>query len=156
MAVRTAYVGTQVPGDVLTGANFTKTPGGWIGDATAVANQSTITTEVDITSLSTAVTVGTSRRIRISVFLNAESSVAADSIRVNIKEGATQLQLALVTVPAANRAEFIFATCTVTPTPGAHTYKATVLRSAGTGNVQIDSSATNPALLLVEDIGPAA
>lgn len=156
MAVRTAYPATEAVGDVLTKANFDKLPGGWIGYAEAVADQTGITTEVDLTSLSVTVTVNTARRIRITAYLpNVTTTVAADIARLSLKEGGTLLNLAQRTVTTTNgatvRAEWVG-----TPTAGAHTYKATIVRQSGTGTLVSSAGATFPAFILVEDLGPAA
>src|SRR6266700_2865661 len=106
MTSRVAYPGTAVTNDVLTAANVNNLPGGWIGYAEVTANQTGITTEVDLTGLSQAVTVNTSRRIRISLYIpRAASSVSADRILITIYEGATQLQSNTVTCDATSLGE---------------------------------------------------
>lgn len=157
MPVRTAYAGAAVSGEVLTAANVNKIPGGWIGYNESTTNQGSIAgTEVDITGLTATVTVGTSRRIRITVELSLSSSVANDVPSLRIKEGTTQLQSReehLGSVVGALAA--ISASVVLTPTAGSHTYKATLVRAVGTGTLVVNASATAPAFLLVEDIGPA-
>ena len=49
MAVRTAYA--PVAASVLTAANLAKVAGGWIGYNEVTANQGSISTTVDLTSL---------------------------------------------------------------------------------------------------------
>lgn len=155
MPVRTAYVGTQVAGDVLTAANFTKVPGGWIGYAEVVASQGTITTAVDLTGLTVTVTVGTSRRIRITGHIRVNSTVAGDYCRLDICDGAsTILGQGQQQIGASNEA--VYATLVLTPTAGAKTYKLMLSRSVGTGSLTMNASANGPAYILVEDLGPAA
>lgn len=152
MPVRTAYVGTEAVGDVLTKANFDKLPGGWIGYAEAVANQGAITAEVDLTSLTVTVTVNTSRRLRISALGLLQSTVASDVVRIFIYEDGASIQLA---DEHAGGQTTVTPSVIRTPTAGSHTYKLRGQRAVGTGTVTLLASASNPAYILVEDIGPA-
>ena len=150
MPVRTAYAGAAVSGEVLTAANVNKLPGGWIGYAEVTANQTGITAVTDLTGLSVAVTVGTSRRLRVTGFIHI-GNVAGSSISFAIKEGATTLQDAVANSVAG--AVWTMAVHTVlTPTAGAHTYKLTL---AGSSATDMLAATTYPAFILVEDIGPA-
>lgn len=157
MSVRTAYVGTQVAGDTLTAANFSKLPGGWLGYAEVTANQGSITTVADLTSLSVAVTVGTSRRLRITGHGVMASTVAGDVILGIIQEGASQLgRWAELQPQAANGFDIQEGSVILTPTSGAHTYKLTLQRAIGTGSVTLLAAGGNAAFILCEDIGPAS
>lgn len=130
--------------------------GGTLGYAQVTAGQASITAEVDLTSLAVTVTAGTGRMLRLSGRCMAQSSVANDSIQLRIKEGATVLQIAQMTVPKANVSEFIYESVVLSsPSAGSHTYKLTMQRSLGTGNVVMDAGPTFPAYILVEDIGAA-
>lgn len=155
MAVRTAYV--PVSGTAITAANHIKFPGGWIGYNEVTANQTGITATTDLTTLTVAVTVGASRRIRISGEIGHERSVNDGVTRLSINEGATTLTFADAAVRAAAEGSVrIFCSCVLTPSTGAHTYKLTLARANGTGTVSLTASATNPAFILVEDLGPSA
>ncbi len=156
MAVRTAYVGTQVSGDVLTAANFSKLPGGWIGDAQITSNQGSITTEVDVTGSSLTVTVGTNRKLRLKGFALVSSTINADEIVIKIKEGSTQLTQDGTSIATQPRAQGLHPEVIITPTAGSHTYKMTILRNNGTGTVTLSASGSFPAFLIVEDIGPSS
>lgn len=131
-------------------------PQGTLGQALVTANQTSITTTVDVTGLTKAVTVGAGRRIKISVQLSGQSTVAGDNFAVTINEGATVLDQVLVSLSTANlQVPFVLFTI-LTPTTGAHTYKVTIGRVAGTGTLTMvaGTGATNPiAKLLIEDIG---
>lgn len=126
-------------------------PGGTLGYAQAVASQLSIgTTITDLTSLSVAVTVGESRRIRVSFSVPAQQKTSAGLMEVRIMEGATQLQRHL---EHAGTAEFrsMVNSVILTPTAGAHTYKLSAATSANT--LDMIAGATTPAYILVEDIG---
>lgn len=156
MPVRTAYVGTEAVGDVLTKANFDKLPGGWIGYAEVVASQGSITTEVDLTSLTVTVTVNTSRRIKITAECMFASTVADDIAGLYIYEGAARLQERGQLMRPATWNMAVHAELILTPTAGSHTYKLRGIRWGGSGTVTMYAAATAPAFILVEDIGPAS
>ncbi len=127
--------------------------GGSLGYASVTANQTTITTEADLTSLTTTVTVPANHRVRISTQTALQSSVASDQLSLRIKEGVTVLQTCRTAVVATNLDQNLNCLVILTPTSGSHTYKLSLQRTSGTGNGQLTASATQPAYILVEDIG---
>lgn len=155
MAVRTAYPGTQAVGDVLTSANFTRLPGGWIGDVSVTANQTGITTVTDLTSLTLTVTAGTSRRLYIEAQAIVTRTVNDGYSLLSIKEGATTLQQIQIH-SASTDGDTVYGNVTVTPTSGSHTYKLTLERGSGTGTTGIAANASAPAFIRITDIGPAS
>lgn len=154
MPVRTAYAGAAVAGEVLTAANVNKLPGGWLGYAEVTADQGGIVAEVGVTGLSVVVTVGSARRIRVSYIGQSATTASGDVTATFIREGAAYLQSATLTLPNAS-AHTISAYCILTPTAGSHTYSITTQRLVGSGSITHKAGATNPASILVEDIGPA-
>lgn len=153
MPSRTAYAPTA--GEVLTAANLARLPGGWIGVSEATANQGSIgTTSTDLTNLSVAVTVGTSRRIRVSVFCNISMQTASNRALLRLQEGATQLAEARKDIVVDNHASFNVSVI-LTPTAGAHTYKITARVLNAGSSLTSEASSTAPAYILVEDLGPA-
>jgi hypothetical protein len=100
------------------------------------------------------VTVPAGRRIKISAKVFAWSTVANDTIALDIKEGATTLQISQVVIPitGANGNTSLYAEVIISPSAGAHTYTMLVRRGAGSGTVTVSSGATIPAFLLVEDV----
>src|SRR5437867_8759822 len=105
------------------------------GYAQVVANQGTFTALTDLTNLTVTVTVGTGRRIRVSALFALSSSVAADIGQGYIREGATSLQIVNVYLASANVGYYLTPSVILTPTTGAHTYKLSAQRQAGTGNI---------------------
>lgn len=153
MASRTAYVGTQSVGDVLTSANFSKLPGGWIGDTQITSSSQTgITAEVDVTGLSVTVTVNTNRRIKIWAYVPVNPSTSTTRGSIRIKESTTQLTRADFHANAAATMA-LAAMVTLTPTAGSHTYKVAV--AAPSGTIDVSPSTTAPAIIYVSDEGPA-
>lgn len=128
-----------------------------LGYAQAVANQATITAAVDLTSLTTTVTVPyAGHRVKITAEVAFQSTVADDVASVTIMEGATQLQSGLVLCRPISTAFKVVAHAIIVPTAASHTYKLQGARSAGTGTITMTAAATSPAFILVEDLGPAA
>lgn len=153
MATRTAYPGTEIVGDVLTKANFDKLPGGLIGRVTNSSDQNTITTEVDVTGLSVAPTVGTSRKIRLQARLHVSYSTAGFGI-FTLKEGSTALRTFVTLVASGGGIGHEFTATLDAPSAGVHTYKLTASVSAG--NINIEGTDTDKrAELEVEDLGPS-
>lgn len=140
-------------------ASAAQIPWGWLGRAqvTTDSNGGTITSGlgvVDITGLSQAVTVGASRRVRVSVNILYALSTTAGSVTIYIREGSTTLQRIRMSTPANDeqqRTLFV----ELTPSAGAHTYKVSMATTAGSLRQLGDGSGEMVSGLLVEDIGPS-
>lgn len=128
-------------------------PRGVLGYAQVVASQAGITTEVDLTGLSVAVTVAAGRRIRITGHAMFSGSVADNIAGFFINEGATRLQERGALCRPATWNMLAHAEVVLTPSAGAHTYKLRGLLWGGSGTVTMYAAATGPAFILVEDIG---
>lgn len=118
------------------------------------ANQGGITTETDLTGLTTTVTVPSGRRIKITGRVYAEDTVATDTIALYLKEGSTYINVAQQT-GGWNYATDLRVEAIISPSEGTHTYKLTLQRSVGSGTVTMDVAAPGAyprAFLLVEDI----
>lgn len=144
---------TYTAGAVLTAAQQNDLAQGTLGYAQVVANQGTITTVVDLTSLTVTVTLVAGRRIKITGQCLFQSTVADDTCELRIMEGATQLTQIDVIARPANITATAHGSVVLTPGAGAHTYKLSAIRAAGTGTVQMTAGATFPAYILVEDVG---
>jgi hypothetical protein len=158
MASRTAQAGAQSAGQVATSGFANSLPGGWIGYATTTTSSGLITAETSLASigLTQAVTVGTSRRIKIDLTCRIDyNNSTGDRWILRIKEGSTELKLARG--PASGFATNpITATCwtVLTPSAGSHTYFASVER-IGTNSIQVLHGGGEVGELLIMDIGPA-
>lgn len=127
-------------------------PRGRLGYAPKTASQLAIpTTVTDLTSLSIAVTVGTSRRIRISAFcqFNHDNS---NWVALLIRESSTTLATSQNNAGAGEYRSHALSVV-LTPSSGSHTYKLSAQCSVGTA--ALIASSTQPAYILVEDIGAA-
>lgn len=123
--------------------------GSWY--APVVANQTGITTVVDGTGLTVTITAGTGRRLLITAQVQMLSTVSGDIIQVQILEDATVIQIAQLV--ASTTGQNMTPMAVRTPTAGAHTYKVQFLRAGGTGSLSSIAGATDPAFILVQDIG---
>jgi hypothetical protein len=150
---RTTPVGTAVALQQAAAATFNGAAGGWIGYAVSTSVQGSIgATLSDVTGLAVAVTVGTSRRLKITGYIPVAQITASGQITSVIMEGAVQLGGVQRNV-AATGVDLMLSTVVVTPGAGSHTYKLQLATTSG--SVSSNCSTTNPGFLLVEDIGPA-
>lgn len=131
--------------------NVARPRGALTAPALVTTTQSGISGEADLTNVTVAPTVGTSRRVRVTCEVTVGATVTDDQAMLRIKEGATTLveREAKVT---AGRGVVIIATAWLTPTAGVHTYKATLARVVGTGTLSA-GSANAPSAMSVEDVG---
>lgn len=117
-----------------------------LGYAEVSANQGSITTITDITSLTVTVTVPTltgNQRLEVECFIHLFSTVATDFYRVHIREGSTDLNL--TEGPFIQASGQQWAMCkwsNAAVTPGSHTYKISLERASGTGTLSTFQSAT--------------
>lgn len=128
---------------------------GTLGFASTTTSQTGISTETDLTNLILTVTVGAGRRLRLWTGMRLAASAADAGAHLRLKEGATQLGESLRTISIQGRAESLHAGAIISPSAGAHTYKVSLARFAGTGTVYTDVGVGYPAWLLAEDIGLA-
>ena len=162
MASRIAGPGTHTTSQVLTAAHMNNLPGGWIGHAQITADSATYTTTlVDISGLSQAVTVNTTRRIRVSVSLTVESGEAGAIGDLFIREGSTSLKKQRYQFAAGSGTCHVNFDTILTPSSGSHTYKVSAQRVTGTTTHKVTAStdaatAFGPADLLIGDLGPAS
>jgi hypothetical protein len=125
-----------------------KLAGSTLGYAQAVADQTPITTEANLTSLTTTVTVPAGgRRVKITAQTSWSSTVSTDEMVIYIKEGTTALANGRLTIGAGESSNTFQSI--ITPAAGSHTYKLTALRS-GSGTITMKAAAANPAFILVE------
>jgi hypothetical protein len=126
--------------------------GGQLGYAQIVANQAGITAETDLTGLTTTVTIGTNRRIKITGFVYQFLRTAGTVTFTNLVLQQDGVQVAVETVGINNTYGGGTVLWTGTPSAGSHTYK---LRAVTDGTITLVAAATTPDFILVEDIGAA-
>lgn len=165
MPARLGYPARESNGDTLTTTNFDTLPGGWIGynELTSNSGLTGITSITDLTGLSIAVTVNTSRRIRVTGSLGYTLSSTSGSgarIKAYIREGGTTLKTFANDTHAPGEEAQAEGSVVLTPSSGSHTYNLSlsiVVISGWAGTVDLTCTATDPgpAFILVEDIGAA-
>ncbi|HZQ49720.1 MAG TPA: hypothetical protein VFB69_05380 [Candidatus Dormibacteraeota bacterium] len=127
-------------------------PAGNLAYTQVVANQAGITTLVDATGLALTVTAASGRRLRIEAQLQLLSSVAGDIIQAQlVEDGTTVLQV--VQLVASTSGQNVNPIAIRQPSAGVHTYKVQIQRAGGTGNVTSIAGGTDPAFIMVEDVG---
>ena len=156
MPTRTPW--NPVTGDTITEARLDTLPRGWLGYAEVTANQTvSVGTETDLTGLTVTVSVDANRRLKITAHGLFNRSVADGVSVARIKEGSTELgRFSQHSPSAASEFDLAEGSASITPASGSHTYKLTVQRVTGTGNVVLTAAAGSPAFILVEDLGAAS
>lgn len=124
---------------------------GSLGYVQVTANQGSITTEVDLTSLTRTITVVGGRRIKITGSVYAANTGANNLITLKIFEDGSQVMERSVSCGSAGVAESLEVVAVRTPSAGSHTWKLRMITPSGTATMA--AAATYPAFLLVEDIG---
>ena len=140
----------------VTGAQIlAATSQGTLGYVAVTANQSGITTLVDLTSLTLTITFLATRRIRITGITQWSGTVGADSVQVTIVDtsGPTVINLSNTGIVTTGQVYPGYVTAVVVPGAGARTYKLQAARVVGSGSETLNASATGPCFLLIEDIG---
>lgn len=130
--------------------------GGELGYAeTATPLTGVVATIVDVPGVSVTVNPLPNRKVELAVFVPAIfSTVTNDSMNVMIREGATILQIMTLMVHQITTYEAGGTmSLRLTPSAGAHTYKVSAQRAAGTGTMQITAAANQKISILAKDIG---
>lgn len=140
-------------GEVLTSTDMNLMPRGKLGYAEVSADQTGITSETDLTSLTVTFTPGTSRQVRVTGVILVQSDTTGDEATLRIKEGATVLARGIQQAAQSPRSVTIYAHAIVSPTAASHTYKLSLERNQGSGTLNLAAASTYKATLLVEDIG---
>jgi hypothetical protein len=127
------------------------------------ANATAVTTTETVALTTGSVVFETGRAYRFTIKGLYQSSVAADQVQVRIRKtntsGTTYVDSFRLYCPAAGGNTAFYLSNIGVNTSGADitaVVVGTYVRSAGTGNVLIAASATNPAYIEVEDIGDAS
>lgn len=136
--------------------NFEAGPRGVLGNDEATANEVSTGSEIALADLSVTVNVASGRKIKITA--SGEIQVATSGARAI---GDIQMD----TVDIARWADFTahantiiaqqHGSVVVEPSGGSHTFRLTLRRESGSGNITLVAAAGRPATIVVEDIGPA-
>lgn len=124
-----------------------------VNRAAVFANQTGISTDTDLTGLTTTFTAGTGRRYKINVTAHVAGTVTNDLFSLRLKKDGVQIAAAEGVITLANNQQSVSFTVDDTPTAASHTYKLSLFRPTGTGTLTLYATSVVPALLLIEDIG---
>lgn len=151
-----ASVGSTALATNAVQANQIATSAITLGYAQITANFTTAGTNVQVTGLTTTVTIPAGgRRIKITGWAtNIQDNTAVTNVTISIWDGVvgsgTLLAFNLVTIPGTSYSASAAVFAVITPSPGSKTYNIGL--TAGGGTAQITASATSPAFILVEAI----
>jgi hypothetical protein len=128
-----------------------------VGYAQVTANQSGITSEVNLTGLSVSVPVIVGHRYRATVQAQVSVQTSASSVRGQIFQDAVVIGrwASSQTMASGDRDLYSGAAITTNGTNGTVTFKATLAIATGTGSTTLEAAASVPAYILVEDLGVA-
>jgi len=121
--------------------------------ATLTSTVTPITTTATTLVTAPSITGDAVTKVKIAVSIwGVSSSVATDQFEIRIMDGATQIGSQRVVFPAAGVAQGVSLFAVDTPSAAAHTYSATCIRVAGTGNGTVTAGAGLQTTILVEQI----
>jgi hypothetical protein len=156
LATRTPYTGTAASGDIFTAARLNEIGPGVIGYAQVTADQTGITTAVDLTGLTLTLTPAASRIIVIEWHVEVQITASSSGDIFNVlllKDGTQKAVTGMPFNVSSEIATLSGVYVDVAPTNASHTYKLQGARQAGTGTYKVRGSATETSTLLVSDMG---
>jgi len=157
--VRTTPGGTFAAGAFAV-SDFNDLPGGMIAYQLRNAIQTSITTQVALGALTLTITPAAYRILRISFNVLIQLTVASppDTFQIQILKDGGPAYMAAWNYPYNYGSRDLTITnfaLDINPTAASHTYALYGGRVQSNGAYQLSPTATNPATLLIEDLGPA-
>jgi hypothetical protein len=153
--------GGFIAGDTLGAADMNLLPAGISagGYAQITADQTSITTVTDVTSLTVTWTAVSSRRYRISFFVGvthtAITTTGLAQILITDGSGTQKAKTMLDDVETTGEFRHLVGSVCETGLSGSTTRKIRASTDTGRGTMTVTASPTNPSYILVEDVGPA-
>ena len=148
---------TFTAGDILTADQMNRLPWGVMGYGSATSNQTGISTVADVTGLTATFTANSTRYYRTTVYVaNLVQITSNGYATLTITDGSNNQKQAgtMYKVVANGNGEAPMAIVLIeTGLSGSTTRKARLATSAGT--VETRASSSQPALIVIEDIGKA-
>lgn len=131
-------------------------PLGVLGYQVVTSNHSGLTSDTNISGLSVTVDIPADRVIRVTGHAQLASAGIGNDASVNIMESSTALGRVLRFDNATNYTRQVGeGSAILTPSAGSHTYHLRLeVHALATGSIASEASSTNPAFILVEDLGP--
>ena len=148
---------TFTAGNVLTAAQMNRLPWGVMAYASRTSNQTGVSAVTDVTGLSVTFTANSTRYYRTTVFVSNLLQITSDGYAtMSITDGSNvqkQSGTNYKVVAEGNGENPMVLVLIETGLSGSTTRKARLTTSAGT--VETRAGTTNPAFIVVEDIGEA-
>ena len=146
-----------VAGAILTAAQlntFRTAPFGFVARASRTSNQSGISTITDVTSVTVTFTADATRVYKTTVHVPYCDQATTNGYQdLTITDGSNVEKSRSTQYVIVNQGQFMEVVAVESGISGSQTRKARFATTAGTAN--LGATATAPAFILVEDIGPA-
>lgn len=125
-----------------------------LGYAEVSSAQGSITTETDLTGLTSTFNADGNRKVEVDVDIHLYSTVGGDFYRLFLKEGSTVLhQWEGRFQTNSGQEHFAMKHITATaPTAGSHTYKLSLVRASGSGSLSTFPSADRRDFIAVKAV----
>lgn len=130
-------------------------PWGYQGHGSTTSNQGSLTGTADLTGLSVTFTAVTNRRYAAWVHTNFEATSNGNVAAVTLLAGATVVSYGQRQIDTAGQLQTLDLFGNFTAPAGSLTVKVQGGMASGSGSVTSRADATDPARLLVMDIGPS-
>lgn len=148
-----ATPGSFVAGTALSAAEMNLLPGGTVGYAERTTDQTTITVQVDITSLTVTWTAVAGRRYKITGKVEVTSTAADGAYVLVLTDAANTSKQRATDACLTTSGRTVTLTHVEEPGSGSITRKLRLSKAGGTGSLTAGAAAASPAFLLVEDVG---
>jgi len=129
-------------------------PWGVVARASRTTDQTTITSSVDITSLTVTFTAVTNRRYRITAKGEVVATAADGAYVLHLTDGSNNIQQRATDGCLTTSARTINLVHEETISSGSVTRKLRMSKAGGTGSLTFAAAAEQPGFIMVEDIGP--
>lgn len=127
---------------------------GEVGYAQVVADQLSISSATDLTSLTVTFTAVAARRYRWTFDGEVTATAADGAYVVQLTDGSNTVKKRVTRGCSSTSADSCHLEFEETPGAGSITRKLRLSKASGTGTVGLTATSTNPSFLSLEDIGP--
>jgi len=135
-------------------ARLNALPRGLVASASVNTSQGSITTVTNLTGLSVSFTAATDRKYRVTATVEILDSASSSVYVLAVKDGAFTVHRSTGVNGHTGSVTNTIVSPPIFSYPGSRTWRLTLERVSGTGTLSTTPSATYPAHITVEDIGP--
>lgn len=144
---------TFTSGQILTAAQMNNLPMGVANYASNASLSQDVTTLTDITGLTVTFTAVTGRIYKVEGWVTFSTTEGTNPANLFIRLGATTVNGVTFNLQNTGQAYYAYIAYVGTFTAGSTTLKMSGQRAAGSGTLTASAAATNPAQMLVTDLG---